>query len=121
MIDATPFVGRAHPGHKTIPLALTSEQRAHCEALLRQRTLEQRIARRAQALILLADGVCGPDVAQLVGVHIRTVEDWRHRVRTDAEPLALLTDAAPARRPRSLFQPPSAPASSPRPASLRAT
>ena len=102
MIDPTPWVQRPHPGRKTVPLPLSSEQRAHCEALLRQRTLEQRVARRAQALVLLADGVCGVDVATLVGVHERTIEEWRRRFRDDPNPVALLTDAPRVGRPRSL-------------------
>jgi len=95
---------------------LTTEQRARCEALLRCGTTEQRTARRAQAVLLLADGVCAPDVARLVGVHVRTVEDWRHRFRNDPDPLAFLSDAPRSGRRPSLFLPrtPTARASSPR-------
>lgn len=105
MIDSSTWALRPHPGRKTVPLVLTTEQRARCEALLRCGTTEQRTARRAQAVLLLADGVCAPDVARLVGVHVRTVEDWRHRIRTDHDPLAFLTDAPRTGRRASLFLP----------------
>jgi hypothetical protein len=121
MIDSTPWVNRPHPGRRTVALPLRPAHRAQLEATLRRTTTEQRVARRAQGLLLLADGVAAPDVAQLVGVHERTVEAWRKRFRDADDPIPLLADAHRAGRPPSLFRTPTSRASSPRPAALPPT
>jgi transposase len=72
------------------------------EAALRAGTTEVRIARRAQALLLMADGVSTYDTAKLIGVHVRTVFEWRERFRTAEDPSAKLADAPRSGRPPSL-------------------
>lgn len=113
MIDSSAYAFRPHPGRETVPLALTSAQRAHCEALLRAGSTEQRVARRAQAVLLLADGVTASDTARLLGVHERTVFKWRDRFAI-ADPTTRLADAPRPGRPPSLSRPRPARASSPR-------
>ena len=102
MIDSGPWVARARPGPPAKPLLLTPAQRATVEAAIRAGKTEVRIARRAQALLLMADGVSANDTAMLVGVHIRTVFEWRERFRDTEDPASKLADAPRSGRPRSL-------------------
>lgn len=121
MIDSTPWVDRPHPGPRAERLALTPEQRKAVESLLRSGTTELRVARRAQALLLMADGVGAGDIARLVGVHERTVFDWRRQLKKAANPLDELTDAPRSGRPPSLSPKPMPRRSSPKPVDLRLT
>lgn len=84
-----------------MPLTLSAEQRAEMEAALRPDKAEQRIARRAQAVLLMADGVPVPDIAMVLGVHPRTVQKWRQRF-AGPDPVAKLANAPRSGRPRSL-------------------
>ncbi|AKT38720.1 uncharacterized protein CMC5_028640 [Chondromyces crocatus] len=84
-----------------MPLVLSDEQRRSVEARIRPAKAEKRIVQRGQALLLMADGVPAPDIAQLLGVHCRTVEKWRRRF-SSGDPVAKLTDAPRSGRPRSL-------------------
>jgi transposase len=62
---------------------------------------------------MFADGVTATDIAKLVGVHIRTVQEWR--VRFDrSKPSEALADAPRSGRPRALSRTPTARSSSPR-------
>ncbi len=101
MIDATPWKNRPHAGRPTIAVALAPRHRAACEALLRLGTTEQRIARRAQGLLLLADGLTTADVARLLGLHERTVFKWKRRFAV-TDPTTRLADAPRSGRPLSL-------------------
>jgi hypothetical protein len=120
MIDPTPWAGRPHPGRPTVALPLTPDQRAEVEATLAWPSCPQRVAQRAQALLLMADGVPASDIARLLGVNERTVFKWRVRFGTD-RPVSRLTDARRSGRPVSLFRTKPAPASSPPPAAPRPT
>src|SRR5450755_923713 len=102
MIDSGPWVARARPGPPAKPLLLTPAQRATVEAAIRAGKTEVRIARRAQALLLMADGVSANDTAMLVGVHIRTVFEWCERFRDPGDPASKLADAPRSGRPLSL-------------------
>jgi hypothetical protein len=106
MIDPGPWVARERPGPPTKPLSLTPEQRAAVEAAIRPGKTELRIARRAQALLLMADGVSSYDTAKLIGVHVRTVFEWRERFRNSDDPAAKLADAPRPGRPRALSRTP---------------
>lgn len=101
MIDHTPWIDRSHPGRPTVPLELCPAEREEAEALLRAGTTEQRVARRAQALLMLADGVAAMDVARLVGVNERTMRRWVERFKCD-KPSEKLADAPRSGRPRAL-------------------
>ena len=120
MIDSTPWINRPHGGGRTVPIALSPEERDALEQLLRLGKVERRIAIRAQAALLLADGVTGHDVATLVGVNDATVDEWRARFRT-GDVLSKLADAPRSGRPRSLSRPRREHASSPKRAASRAT
>ena len=76
------------------------------EAAIRPGKTELRIARRAQALLLMADGVSTYDTARLLGVHVRTVFEWRERFRNTDDPAAKLADAPRPGRPRALSRTP---------------
>jgi len=106
MIDPGPWLARSRPGPPAKPLVLTPDQRAAVEATIRAGKTELRIARRAQALLLMADGVSANDTAKLVGVHIRTVFEWRERFRDADDPSAKLADAPRSGRPRALSRNP---------------
>jgi hypothetical protein len=120
MIKSEALAGRRHRGPATVPLALPTEARAHCEALLRAGTTERRVAQRAQALLLLADGVDSTSIAAALGVHQRTVFKWKLRFDV-SDPVSKLTDAPGAGRPISLFPTPRRRASSLKRVARRAT
>jgi transposase len=71
------------------------------EAVLRPEKAENRIVRRAHAVLFMAAGVPAVDIAKVLGVHARTVEKWRVRFSC-ADPLAKLADAPRSGRPPSL-------------------
>lgn len=101
MTDYSPLVDRPHPGRPTVPLALAREERRHVEAALRPRKAEQRIVKRAKALLMLADGVAAMDVAKFLHINERTVRRWRKRFAC-AKPSEKLADAPRSGRPASL-------------------
>jgi transposase len=84
------------------------EEREAVESLVRPATTEIRVARRGQALLLLADGVGSVDVARLVGVHVRTVYRWKERFSEPKDMATKLADAHRTGRPPSLCQMPTA-------------
>ena len=83
---------------------LASEQRQALEAIVRTGKVEARIARRGQALLLMADGVGAEDIARVIGIHVRTVFEWRIRFKQADNPVDKLTDAPRSGRPVSLFR-----------------
>ena len=120
MIDYTSLVDRPHPGRPTMPLALAADERRSVEAALRPAKAERRIVLRAQALLMLSDGVAAMDVAKVLGVNERTVRKWRKRFAC-TKPSAKLADAPRSGRPPSLSRMPRRRRLSPRPADLPAT
>ena len=90
------------------------------EAAMRPDKAEQRVVKRAQALLLMADGVPATDIAMLLGVHLRSVFRWRARFLCE-HPEEKLADAPRPGRPPSLSPAPTAPGSSRKPAARRAT
>lgn len=103
MLDATLWAHRPHRGPKTKAIALTDDQRTEVEALLRQPSTPQGVARRAQALLLFAQAVPACDVARALGVDDRTVFKWRARF-AGPYPVSKLTDVPRSGRPISLFR-----------------
>ena len=101
MIDYGALAGRAHGGRPTVPIVLSANERAKIEALMRPAKAGQRVVRRAQALLMMADGVPGTDIARLLGVHVVTVQAWRRRFDCD-NPGDKLADAPRSGRPPSL-------------------
>ena len=110
MIDPTPWANRPPPGRRTVPLALSREQRTEIEMAMRPEKAERRIVVRAQALLFMADGVPASDIAMVLGVHERTVFRWRKRFDCE-HPEEKLADAPRSGRPPSLSQRPTAPRS----------
>lgn len=102
MIDPEPWVARPHPGPRAERVRLTRAQRDAIEAALRPAKTETRVAKRGQAVLLMAAGVGAPDIAMLVGVHVRTVSKWKARIAKAADPAAKLEDAPRSGRPPSL-------------------
>jgi hypothetical protein len=105
MIDYSAVAGRSHGGRPTVALPLSAEERARIEAALRPAKAEQRMTRRAQAVLMMADGVPATDIARLLGVHVCTVDDWRKRFDCP-HPSEKLADAPRSGRPRALSRTP---------------
>ena len=72
MINATPWAGRRHNGCPTVPLEVSAEDRARLEVMLSPGKVEKRTFLRGQALLLLAEGVPGCDIAMLLGAATAT-------------------------------------------------
>jgi DUF1365 family protein len=106
MIEYGALAGRAHGGRPTVAIVLSAEKRARIEAAMRPAKAEQRVVRRAQALLMMADGVPGTDIARLLGVHVVTVQTWRRRFKCE-NPDDKLADAPRSGRPPSLSRTPS--------------
>ncbi len=106
MIDYGALAGRAHGGRPTVPIVLGAEERARVEAAMRPAKAEQRVVRRAQALLMMADGVPGTDIARLLGVDVATVQKWRRRFDCE-NPGDKLADAPRSGRPPPLSRTPS--------------
>jgi DNA-directed RNA polymerase specialized sigma24 family protein len=111
MINAEPWVTRAHPGPRATPFPLTPEQRQRVEAAIRPAKTEARVLKRAEALLLMAEGVGSGDVAKLLGIHVRTVFKWKKRFRGADDVCEKLEDGPRSGRPVSLFPTPMPPAS----------
>ena len=62
---------------------LSSEQRAHLEALVRRPTERHGIARRANAMLLLDDGLSCEAVARVLYLDDDTVRGWHDRFRRE--------------------------------------
>src|SRR5258706_8050333 len=102
----------------TIPLPLTTDQRAELEARVRSGRGRADTARRARVLLLLAEGHSYATIATMTGCSSRTIALWKQRLVKDClaglAPLlrgskpSMLTPglAAPIRRLTSLPPPP---------------
>lgn len=86
MIDPTPWATRVRSGRRAKPIALSDEERAELERLLRTPTTEMRVARRAQGVLLMADAVPNVDIARLLGIYERSVRKWRERFEGGLDP-----------------------------------
>lgn len=64
------------------PLDLTTEQRQELTALSRAHSTPQRLAERAQIVLLAADGVSVTETAQQLGIWRKTASTWRKRWRS---------------------------------------
>jgi transposase len=63
--------------HPAAPLAVSEGQRCTLQVLARSQTTPVRQVRRAQALLLAADGIANDTIARRVGVAPTTVRAWR--------------------------------------------
>jgi len=121
MIDPQPWATRAHPGPRAERFPLTPEQRKRVELAIRRAKTEARVLKRAEALLLMAEGVGSGDVAKLLGIHVRTVFRWKARFAHADDPAAKLEDAPRSGRPVSLSRTPTPLASKPKHADPRRT
>ena len=62
---------------------LSSDERAHLEALIRRPTERHGLARRANAILLLDDGLRCEEVARVLYLDDDTVRGWRDRFPRD--------------------------------------
>jgi len=62
---------------------LSAEERAHLEGLVRRPTERHGIARRANAMLLLDDGLRCEDVARVLYLDDDTIRGWRDRYRRE--------------------------------------
>jgi transposase len=62
---------------------LSADERAHLEALVRRPTERHGIARRANAMLLLDDGLRCEDVARVLYLDDDTIRGWRDRYRRE--------------------------------------
>ena len=79
------------------PLSITDAERVELQRRVRAHTTPQRAAKRAQIVLLAADGLPNRQIAPIVGMNQHTVAHWRHRFQ--AERLAGLTDRKRPGRP----------------------
>jgi len=61
------------------PLTLTAEQAEELDALIRAHSTPQKLAERAQIIILAADGVGVGEAARRLGIWRKTASTWRKR------------------------------------------
>jgi transposase len=71
------------PKGKATPLALTAEERAELEKLVRRRKTAQDLALRARIVLRCAEGATNQRVAGEAGVCAHTVGKWRERFARD--------------------------------------
>lgn len=83
---------------------MRAEDRVKIEAIVRLPCTEQRVSKRGQAVLLMADAVATADVAMLLGVNERTVRKWKKRFDCDS-PVDKLADDPRSGRPPSLCRP----------------
>ena len=62
---------------------LSADERAHLEALVRRPTERHGIARRANAMLLLDDGLRCEEVARVLYLDDDTIRGWRDRYRRE--------------------------------------
>src|SRR4029434_8079750 len=79
------------------PLAITDAERAELQRRVRAHTTPQRAAKRAQIVLVGADGIPHRQIAPMVGMNQHTVAQWRRRFET--ERLAGLQDRKRPGRP----------------------
>ncbi len=87
-------------GRPLKPLAVSQDTREELEALACSRSLPAGLVRRAEIVLLCAEGLDNTTVAARLGVRRQTVGKWRERFRTQG--LMGLYDEPRPGRPRSL-------------------
>jgi len=114
MINPEPWLSRPHPGPRGKPLPVSREDRARLEAAIRPSKAQKRIVQRAEAALLMSEGMSTRDTAKALGVNDRTVRRWRQRFLQAGDIVVALADSPRSGRPISLFRTPTRPASKPR-------
>jgi transposase len=65
------------------PLTITDAERAELQRRVRAHTTPQRAAKRAQIVLLAADGVPNRQIGPVVGMNEHTVAHWRRRFESE--------------------------------------
>jgi transposase len=65
------------------PIELSPETRLELEGLVRRRGTSQGLARRAEIVLLAADGLLNKEIVKRLKIHSDTVGMWRRRFATD--------------------------------------
>jgi len=60
-------------------IELSDAERATLESWVRAGCTQQRMVRRAQIVLMAADGAANPEIAHALGIHKNTVSQWRVR------------------------------------------
>ena len=87
-------------GRPVVGLTLQDGDRERLETMIRTPKTENRMAQRARMLLLVADGLSGPQVAEKLGVAHPCVYKWVRRYREMG--LAALADAERSGRPSNM-------------------
>ena len=66
-------------GKPAVPIELTDEQRAELESLVRRRPTAQGLVRRAEIVLLAADGLQNQEIVARLGKEANTVGKRRRR------------------------------------------
>src|SRR4051812_2358959 len=72
--------------HRRCLVPVTLDQRAELEALQRRPSVAAGLAKRARALLLLAEGAPVPATGRLVGMQRRHLDKWIARFRSQGAP-----------------------------------
>lgn len=67
------------PGPKATPVHLTSDERTLLQKITKRHTAPQRLARRAQMILLAGQGQGNTAIATEMDLAVSTVENWRRR------------------------------------------
>ena len=67
------------------PLLLQPDQTLHLESLLRRGTLELRVARRCQALLLAAEGMSNVEIGMKLDMHRNAIGNIRTRFTNESK------------------------------------
>ena len=87
------------PRRSPFVIELSDEDRRRLEALVRQRTAEQRMVVRARIVLAAADGEQNARIAGRLGVALNTVIKWRKRFYEEG--MYGLTERKRSGRPRT--------------------
>lgn len=87
-------------GRPTVPLVLSSDERAYLERQVRRRRVARSMSERCRIILRCADGIASKTVAAELSVHEHTVGKWRRRFLKDRVE-GLLDEARPG-RPRTI-------------------
>ncbi len=85
--------------HIAAPLTLQPDDALQLESMLRQGTLEQRVAKRCRALLLGSEGLGNTGIAERLGMHRNAIANIRSRFKNTG--LACLEDMPRSGRPPS--------------------